>query len=133
MRILNPLSTNPTKWSNTLKQFVDCCMNQQCMAQPTFINLHPNEYIQGLFYYPFAVNLDRFLGSSSTLNDLSNEVCVRNKTKDLNLRVFNIARGINESKTLAKHISCEFKCKFDDRKCNSNKKCNNDKYRCEET
>ena len=23
--LINPLSTNPTKWSNTLKQFVDFC------------------------------------------------------------------------------------------------------------
>ena len=27
-----------------------------------------------------------------------------------------------QSKTLTKHISCESKCKFDDRKCNSNQK-----------
>ena len=27
--------------------------------------------------------------------------------------------GINESKTLAKHISCKCKCRFDGRKCNS--------------
>ena len=27
--------------------------------------------------------------------------------------------GINESKILTKHISCKCKCKFDDRKCNS--------------
>ena len=33
--------------------------NQQCMIQPTLISLHPNEYTQGLLYYPFAVNLDR--------------------------------------------------------------------------
>ena len=39
--------------------------------------------------------------------------------------------GINESKTLTKHISCECKCKFDGRKCNSNQKWNNDKCRCE--
>ena len=26
--------------------------------------------------------------------------------------------GINESKTLTKHISCEYRCKFDGRKCN---------------
>ena len=25
--------------------------NQQCMIQPTLINLHPNEYTQGLHYY----------------------------------------------------------------------------------
>ena len=35
--------------------------NQQCMTPPNPINLHPNEYIEGLFYHPFAVNLDRLL------------------------------------------------------------------------
>ena len=39
--------------------------------------------------------------------------------EDLNLRVFNRITGINESKTLTKHVSCECKCKFDERKCNS--------------
>ena len=29
--------------------------------------------------------------------------------------------GINESKTLMKHISCEFRCKFNGSKCNSKK------------
>ena len=38
--------------------------------------------------------------------------------------------GINESRTLTKHISCEFKCKFDGRKCNSHQKWNNEKCRC---
>ena len=35
--------------------------------------------------------------------------------------------GTNESKTLTKHLSCECKCKFDDRNFNSNQKWNNDK------
>ena len=34
--------------------------------------------------------------------------------------------GTDELKTLTKHISSECKCKFDDRKCNSNQKWNND-------
>ena len=38
---------------------------------------------------------------------------------------------INESKTLAKHISCKCKCIFDGRKCNSKQNWNNDKCRCE--
>ena len=33
---------------------------------------------------------------------------------------------------LTKHIPCECKCKFDGRKCNSNRKWNNNKCRCEE-
>ena len=28
-------------------------------------------------------------------------------------------KGINESKILMKHISCECRCEFDGRKCNS--------------
>ena len=90
-------------------------VNQKCMTQPTLINLHANEYSQELHYYPFAVNLDRFVGSSNTLN----EVCVPNKTEDLNLSVFSMITEINELKTLTKHISCESKCKFDGRKCSS--------------
>ena len=39
--------------------------------------------------------------------------------------------GINEQEALTKHISCECRCKFDGRKCNSNQKWNNDKCQCE--
>ena len=69
--------------------------NQKCMIQPTFISLHPNEYSQKLHYYPFAVKLDRCVGSFSTLNDLSSKVCVTNKTEDLNRSVFNMITRIN--------------------------------------
>ena len=37
--------------------------------------------------------------------------------------------GMNDSKTLTKHISCECKCKFDGTKNHSNQRCNNDKSR----
>ena len=94
--------------------------NQKCQIQPNFINLNPNEYSQEFHHYPFIVKLDKCIGSCNTLNDLSNKVCVHNKTEDLNLIVLNMITGINESKTLTKHILCECKCKFDKRKCNSN-------------
>ena len=54
--------------------------NQKCMIQPTLIYFHPNEHSQELPYYPFAVKLDRCVGSCNTVNDLSNKVCVPNKT-----------------------------------------------------
>ena len=89
--------------------------NQKCIIEPTLIHLHPNEYSQEFHYYPFSVKLDRCVGSCNTLNDLSNKVYVPNKTEDLNLNVCNMITGINESKTLTRHISCECKCKFDGR------------------
>ena len=62
--------------------------NQKCKIESTLINLHPNEYSKEFHYYPFAVKLNRCVGSCHTLSDLSNKVCVPSKTKDLNLRVF---------------------------------------------
>ena len=56
------------------------------------------------------------LESYDTLNDLSNNACVPNKTKDINLSVFNKITEINELKTLTTHISCKCKCRFDGRK-----------------
>ena len=89
--------------------------------------LHPNEYNQEFHDYPFAVKLDRRVGSCNTLNDLSNKVCAPNETEDLNLSVFNMVTGMNESKKLIKHLSCECKGTFDGRKCNSDQWWNNDK------
>ena len=93
--------------------------NQKCMTQPTVINLHPNEYSQEFQYYPSAVKLDRHVGSFNILNDLSNKVCVLNKTEDLNISLFNMITGNNEPKILMKHVSYECKCRFDGRECNS--------------
>ena len=90
--------------------------NQNCQIQPTLINLHPTEYSQEIHYYPYAVKLEKCVGNCNTLNDLSNRVCIRNKTEDLNMHVFNMITGTNESKILTKDISCECKCRFDGKK-----------------
>ena len=86
--------------------------NQQCIIQSTLINLHPNEQTKGLRYYPFAVNLDRYVATSNTLNDLSNRVCVTKK-KRFKYTCFNLITRINELKILTKHILCKCECKFD--------------------
>ena len=39
--------------------------------------------------------------------------------------------GINESRTLKKHISCKWECEFDGRNCNLNQKWNKHKCLCE--
>ena len=103
---------NHTKWISI--------SNQKCMIQHSLINLHPNEYSQILHYCPFTVKLDKCVGSCNTLNDLSNKVYLPNEMEDLNLTVCKMIAEINESKTLTKRISREWKCKLDGRKCNPN-------------
>ena len=85
---------------------------QKCIFLPTLINLKPNKYTPGLCYYPFTFNLDRFSRSCRSLNDLSNNVFVSNKTEDFNLSVFTMMTGINESKILTKYVSCKCECEM---------------------
>ena len=83
---------------------------------------------QEFYYYPFAIKLDRCLGSFNTLNDFSNKLRAPIKTEDLNLSILNMITGMNQLKTLIKkQISREYKCKFDERKCNSDQWWNNNK------
>ena len=92
------------------------------MNQPTLFYLHLNKYIAELRYNQCAVNFNRFVGRCNTLSDLSNKLDVPNKTKDLDLSVFNMLTGINKPKILTKEIRCECKCKFHCSKCSSNEK-----------
>ena len=105
MKIFIGLLTGLVNGSNHTKCI--SLSSQKCMIQCTLINLHPNEYSQEFHYYPFLVKLDRWVGSCNTLNNLFSKVCIPDKIEDLNLSASNLITGINESKTLIKHISCK--------------------------
>ena len=104
--------------------------SQKPNIQPTVTNLHPDEYSQEFHYYPFAVKLDRCVGSCNTLNDLSNKACVPNKTEDLNLSVFNMIARINQSKTLTSIFPANVNVNLMKRNGKSNQLCNNNKCQC---
>ena len=40
------------------------------------------------------------------------KIYVPNKTEDLSTKVFNMIAGINESKSIMKHISFDYKCRL---------------------
>ena len=52
--IIKKLLTGPVSASNHTT-FVSLS-NQKCEIEPTFINLHPNEYSQGFHHYRFTLN-----------------------------------------------------------------------------
>ena len=95
--------------------------NQSYIARPSLINLNPDEFNEGLHYFPFMFNLDRCNRSCNTLDNLA----------DVNSNVFNLITRINGSKVLAKHVSRECKCKYDGGIYDLNQNWNNDKCQCE--
>ena len=66
------------------------------------MNTLKNYFKNTLKDYPFAVKLDISVVNCNTINDLSNKVCVPNKTEDLNIHVFNMITGKNQSNILTK-------------------------------
>ena len=80
-------------------------------------------------YYLFTLSLGRcnercnsFDDLFAMIFDLSDRLCVPNKTKKVNVKMFCIIKGMNESKTLIKQSSCGFRCRIDGKKCNSKQK-----------
>ena len=87
--------------------------NQPCTNTLTLADLNPDDHSQGLHHYLFLINLHRCNESCNTPDDPSCRKCVRNKTEDVNTNGIDMITGINESKTLIKHLSYESKSKFD--------------------
>ena len=73
-------------------------------------------------YYPLMISLNKRTGS---YNVLSSKICVPKKTKDINIKAFNVITNKDEAKTTAEHISCNCKCKLNSTLCNSNQEWNN--------
>ena len=70
------------------------------------------------------VSFSRCNVSRNTPDDPSGRICLPNKTENGNWNVVNMIARIDQAKTLTKHILCDCKCKFYDRKCNPNQNWN---------
>ena len=114
-------------FSNSLATKCVPLNNEPCMIRPFLVDLNLVE----LKYYPTMINLDKCSGSCNSADDLSIKICVSSKTKDVNVKVFNMITSKTEAKTMLKHISCDCKCKFNSTTCYSNKKWNNETCKCE--
>ena len=93
-------------------------------ARPPLIDLNHVEFK----YYPFMISLNECTGSC---NILSSKICVPKERKYINVKAFNMITNKNEGKARTKHISCNFKCKFNSAVCNLNQKWNNKTCQCE--
>ena len=94
------------------------------MVIPTLIDMNLVE----LKYYKFMISLNKYTGSC---NVLFSKIYVPKKTKEINVKAFNIITNKNEVKAIAKHISRDCKYKLNNTTCNSKQKWNNKTYQCE--
>ena len=85
-----------------------------------------------LKFYPFMISLDKCSGGyNSAVEDFSTKICVQCKTKDINVKVFNMTTYNNESKKIVKNISYGCKHKSNSTTCNSNQKWKDKACQCD--
>ena len=90
--------------------------NQNFSTRPSLIDLNTDEQL----YYPFVLSFDRRDGSCNTLDglyemiiDMSDRLCVPNKTENVNVEVVSLISRNNELKLTVKSTSCDFRYRFD--------------------
>ena len=66
--------------------------NQQCMARQKFINLNLDQ----LHYCIFIIIMNKCDGNCNNVPDQFGRICASNKIEDVNLKVFNMIKKINE-------------------------------------
>ena len=101
--------------------------NRPCQTRSTLVNINSNEPL----YYLFTVSVIECGGSCNTIDDPYVRVCVPNKVKYMNVKVFKLMSSVNEIRFLVLLKSCQCKCTLTESGYNSKQKWNHDECRHE--
>ena len=101
--------------------------NQECKVRPQIVNVNSDEPV----FYPFSIKTSKCSGSCNNINNPLAKLCVPDVVKNLNVKVFNLVSGTNETRRIEWHETCKCKCRFNSSVCNNKQRWNDDKCRCE--
>ena len=79
--------------------------NRPCKAISILVDINSNAPL----YYPFILSVSKSRGSCNTIDDLYARICVSNKVKNTNVKVFNFIFGVDETRFLVQCVFCAFK------------------------
>ena len=77
--------------------------NHPRTAGSTLVNINSEE----TFFYPFTASVNKCGGSCNTIDDPYARFCVPNKVKNMNVELFNLMSGVDETKFLVQYELCE--------------------------
>ena len=83
--------------------------NQACKVKPKIINVNSNEPV----FYHFSIRTSICSGSCNNINDPYAKICVPDAVNDLNVKVFNLMPGTNETKHTKQQETFQCKCRLD--------------------
>ena len=78
------------------------------------LDQHLLNKLRPTLFYPYTVSVNKCGGSWNTIDDPYAPVGVLNKVKHINVTVFNLISGVNETRFLVQHQSCECKSRLNE-------------------
>ena len=100
--------------------------NQECKVRPQIVNIKGDDPV-----FPFSIQTSKCSGHCNNTYNPCAKLCVADVVKNLNVTVFDLVTGTNETSHIEWHETCKCKCRFNSSVSN-NKQCwNDDKCRCE--
>ena len=83
--------------------------NQECKTRPEIINIDSNNPI----FYQFSIKVSIGSGNCNNINNPYAEICVRDFTKNLNVKVFSLMSRTNETRLIKWHQKRKCECRLD--------------------
>ena len=104
-------------------------LNEQskCETRRQFVNVSGDDPM----FFPFSIKTSKCSGSCNNFNNPLTKLCVPDAVRNLNVKVFNLVSGTNETRRIEWHATFTCKCRFNSSVCNNKQRWNDDKCRCE--
>ena len=100
--------------------------NQECKVRPQIVNVNVDDPV----FFPFSTKARNSSGSCNNINNSCAKLCVPDIVKNyLNVKVFNLVSGTNETRRIKWHETCKCKCRFNSSVSNNKQRWNDDKSR----
>ena len=100
--------------------------NQECKTRPQIVNVNGDDPV----FFPFSIKTSKCSASCNSINNPCQKFCVSDVVKILNVKVFNLVSGVNETRRIEWHEMCKCKCRFEHSVCINKQRWNDDKCRC---
>ena len=70
--------------------------NQECKVRPQIVNVNSDDRV----FFPFNIKTSKCSGSCNNINNPLTKLCVPDVVKNLNVKMFNLVSGTNETRRL---------------------------------
>ena len=78
--------------------------NQECKVRPHIVNINGNDPV----FFPYTVKTSKCSGSYNNINNLLPKLCVPDVVKNLNVKVFSLVSGTNETRHIEWYQTCKW-------------------------